>query len=229
MAEVRIDAASGKTIPCMAVRDSDGAIWDDTAADFAAANTFTDAELKTAVDHADMRFASVANESSTHIGYDLTLPAGVAAVACTLYAYDGLFTAGDRYEWSVEYDPSIASILADTNELQSDDVPGLISTHDGKLDTAQADLDTITDTGVTVSNKTGFKLASDGLDSVSTTAPSGVASNFREMLVQTWRRFFRKATQTDSELKTYADNGTSVLTTQDLSDDNTTQTQGTSS
>ncbi len=69
------------------------------------------------------------------------------------------------------------------------------------------------------------KVASDGLDSVSTTAPTGVASDFREMVVQVWRRFFKKATMTSTQLKTYADNGTDVLTTQTLSDDGATQTQ----
>ena len=37
----------------------------------------------------------------------------------------------------------IDAILADTNELQGDDVPGLISTHDGKLDTVDGIVDTI--------------------------------------------------------------------------------------
>ncbi len=77
--------------------------------------------------------------------------------------------------------------------------------------------------------RTGYKLASDGLDSISTTAPAGVASNFREMVVQTWRRWFKKSTLTSTQLKTYADNGTSVLTTQTVSDDLTTQTQGNAS
>jgi len=44
--------------------------------------------------------------------------------------------------------------------------------------------------------------------------------------VQVWRRFFKKGTMTATELKTYADNGTDVLTTQTLSDDGTTQDQG---
>ncbi len=85
-----------------------------------------------------------------------------------------------------------------------------------------------TATSVTVSDKTGFKLASDGLDSVSTTAPSGVASNFREMLVQVWRRFFKKSTLSATQLKTYADDGTTLVTTQTVSDTGGTQTQGTS-
>jgi len=84
-------------------------------------------------------------------------------------------------------------------------------------------------TAGTVSDKTGYALAADGLDSISTAAPAGVASNFREMLVQLWRRFFRKSTMTATELKTYADNGTDVVTTQTVSEDGTTQTQGAAS
>ncbi len=70
---------------------------------------------------------------------------------------------------------------------------------------------------VNVSDKTGFKLASDGLNTIATTEPSGVASNFREMLVQTWRRFFKKCTQDTTTIKTYKDNGilntTQIITT----------------
>ena len=60
------------------------------------------------------------------------------------------------------------------------------------------------------------------------TAPSGVASNFREMLVQTWRRFFKKTVKNDntSTIKTYADNETTVTTTQTISDVSDVETQG---
>lgn len=74
--------------------------------------------------------------------------------------------------------------------------------------------------------KAGYKLASDGLDTIATTAPTGIASNFREMLVQVWRRFFKKATKTAAQIKTYDDAGTGVVTTQTVSDDGTTETQG---
>jgi hypothetical protein len=84
-------------------------------------------------------------------------------------------------------------------------------------------------TAATVSDKTGYSLAAAGLDAISTTAPAGVASNFREMLVQTWRRLFKRATMTGSELRCYADDGTTVVTTQALADDGTTQTQGAAS
>lgn len=82
---------------------------------------------------------------------------------------------------------------------------------------------------VTNNDKTGYSLAPTGLDSISTTAPSGVAGNFREMLVAVWRRFFKKATRSPTELKTYADNGSTVLTTQAISDDQAgNQAQGAS-
>lgn len=70
------------------------------------------------------------------------------------------------------------------------------------------------------------KLTSDGLDSVSVTAPTGLATTFREMMVAVWRLFFKKVTMTATQKKTYADNGSSILTTQTLSDDGTTQEQG---
>ena len=82
---------------------------------------------------------------------------------------------------------------------------------------------------VEVVTKTGFKLASDGLDSISTSEPSGKAGNFREMIVQIWRRLFGKTTLTSTELKTYKADGSTVATTQIVSETSTTQTQGESS
>lgn len=78
----------------------------------------------------------------------------------------------------------------------------------------------------TAASKTGYKLASDGLDTVSTAEPAGVAANFREMMVQVWRRLFKKKDLTSTELKCYKDDGSSVATTQSVSDDGTTETQG---
>lgn len=75
--------------------------------------------------------------------------------------------------------------------------------------------------------QTGKVLAATGLDGVTCTDPAGVASTFPEMLVQIWRRFFRKTTMTATQLKTYADNDSDVNTTQAVSDDDTTETQAT--
>ena len=108
-------------------------------------------------------------------------------------------------------DGIVDAILEDTGELQS---------NQGQWVTA---------TSVTVSDKTGFSLAPTGLDSISITAPSGVATNFREMVVQVWRRFFKRATATSTEIRTYADDGTTTITTQTVSDNGTTQDQGAAS
>lgn len=70
---------------------------------------------------------------------------------------------------------------------------------------------------VTVSDKTGFSLASTGLDAVATTEPIGPATTFPGRINQLWSRFFRKHQSTSSELKVYQANGTSVATTQTVS------------
>lgn len=80
-----------------------------------------------------------------------------------------------------------------------------------------------------IADKAGFKLASDGLDAVAVTAPTGVATTFPGMMVQLWRRFFKKVVVSTTEIKTYANDGTTVITTQTRAETSTTQTQGTSS
>lgn len=72
-------------------------------------------------------------------------------------------------------------------------------------------------------------LVATGLDEIDITSPSGVATTFREMVVQLWRRFFKKTTLDGATITTYADDGTTVVTEQIVSDDGSTQTQGTAS
>lgn len=130
-------------------------------------------------------------------------------------------------------DTEVAAIKAKTDNLPSD--PADQSAVEAAIAVVQSHGDSTwaTATSVTVSDKTGFKLASDGLDSVATTAPTGPAANFREMVVQVWRRFFKRSTRTYSggtqQIVTYADNGTTPVTTQTISDDGTTETQGVAS
>jgi hypothetical protein len=73
-------------------------------------------------------------------------------------------------------------------------------------------------------------LAAGAITEATITVPtvSGVASGVLGMLVQLWRRAFKKSTLdvATGELKTYADDGTTVLTTQAATDDGTTQTLG---
>ena len=73
---------------------------------------------------------------------------------------------------------------------------------------------------------TSVALAAAGFDSIPTTEPSGVASDFREMVVQTWQRPFFKSTLTATQLKTYKADSSTPATTQAVENDGTTQTVG---
>jgi hypothetical protein len=107
-------------------------------------------------------------------------------------------------------------------------VPANTAVTIGVLSPNAADVDVDVTAQLALQDRT-VQLAAAGLDLIPTTAPAGPAANFREMLVQTWRRFFAKATMTGGQLKTYADDGATVVTTQVLNDDQTTQTQGAAS
>lgn len=89
---------------------------------------------------------------------------------------------------------------------------------------------TLTSFGFTVNvgtnlDKTGYTLASNGLDAINTAAPAGNPVNFREMLVMVYRRFFKKAVLDGNQIRTFADDGTTVLTTQAVSSSGTTEIQ----
>ncbi len=69
-------------------------------------------------------------------------------------------------------------------------------------------------------------LSSDGLDSISTTEPDGLASNFREMIVQTWRRWFGKTIMSKTQIQHYKSDESTVATTQAIEETSTQLTQG---
>lgn len=134
------------------------------------------------------------------------------------------------------------SELVDSQAAADDAMLAAIATVEGKVDTIDNLLDTevgtlitnvaaiLVDTGtdgvvVAAASKTGYALSAAGLDTIPMTAPAGPATTFREALVQTWRRFFKKSmlNTDDGEIITYADNGSTVLTTQVVSDDGTEQ------
>lgn len=76
-------------------------------------------------------------------------------------------------------------------------------------------------TVASVVTKTGYILDATGLDAVAVTDPGGVANTFPKMVVQLWRRFFKGSAKNAGagEIYTYADNGTTVRTTQSYTDD----------
>jgi hypothetical protein len=73
--------------------------------------------------------------------------------------------------------PRVVAIETDTNELQTDDIPGTLATIDGKIDTAQSDLDTITGAdGVTLATAQGNyapSKAGDEMDLIDDAITSG--------------------------------------------------------
>ncbi len=74
-------------------------------------------------------------------------------------------------------------------------------------------------------------LGSDGLDQISVAdpgAPSAMTS-LPKMMVAIWRSIFKKSTLTTTQLKNFADDGSTVNATATVSDDGTTQTKGAAS
>ena len=61
---------------------------------------------------------------------------------------------------------------------------------------------------------TSVALVATGLNAITATDPGGVATTFPQMLVQVWRRFFKRVTRSSTQIKTYADDATTVRTTQ---------------
>lgn len=76
--------------------------------------------------------------------------------------------------------------------------------------------------------KTGYALASDGLDAISTTTPSTPIATwtFGQRLAWMFRRFAGKAIKTSSTLTVYTDDGTTPISVQPISELGTTETQG---
>lgn len=77
-----------------------------------------------------------------------------------------------------------------------------------------------------LTDKAGFALSAAGLDAISVADFAGAANTLPKLIVRLWRRFFGPASKTSTQLRTFADDGTTVRTTQAVSDDGTTETQG---
>lgn len=108
--------------------------------------------------------------------------------------------------------------------VRAESVTGAVGSVTGAVGSVTGSVGSVT-AAVTIDapSKTGHTLAATGLDTIPVTEPAGVAGTFREMVVQTWRRFFKKSTLTSTQLKTYKDDD-SVATTQTAVDAAGTQT-----
>ncbi len=136
------------------------------------------------------------------------------------------------------HDPSTAAIAAavmgDVADTVGSDVVAIKVQTDKLLFDGAANVKSAPQTSVTVAannDKTGYSLGAAGLDAISVADPGAPASvtTLPRMIVALWRRFFKKSTLTATQLATYADDGTTVNSTQPVSDDGTTQTQGAAS
>lgn len=139
-------------------------------------------------------------------------------------AFPGTVTVGSP-------NAALKSTLALVHTIVSSGTHGnaaLKSLIDALAGVAAAILEDTGTTGVPVSDKTGFKLAADGLDSIDASQPAGVAANWAEMVVLLYRRFFKKVTHDTNtgEIKTFADDGTTPLTTQSATESGGVETQG---
>lgn len=170
-----------------------------------------------------------ASPAATGAAMTLTAAYDAAKTAATQTSVDDLPTNSELATALAGADDAVLTAIADVPTVAEFNARTLVAA--SYFDPAADTVANVTTVGAvtTVSDKTGYALASDGLDAIDTTAPSGVATNFREMVVQVWRRFFKKATMTSTALKTYADDGATEVTSQTLADDGTTQTQGAAS
>ena len=95
---------------------------------------------------------SVHSDYSTGSDYQVKVE-GITVDAGTLNPWIGSFSIQNRYSATAidAVKAETALIVADTNELQSDDVPGLIATLDAVVDTVKVDTAAIlVDTGTTI-------------------------------------------------------------------------------
>jgi hypothetical protein len=190
------------------------AVWDEAASGHTTAGTTGKALADVLVDTAEI---GTAGAGLTALPWNAAWDAEVQSeVADALAVYDP---------------PTNAEMEARTLAAANYATAAALATVDTVVDSILDDTGTA---GVVVAagSKTGYALAATGLDSIAVTAPTGVATTFPAMVVQLWRRFFKRAT-TDAgtaTLKTYADDGTTAITTQSISDDgNGNEVQGAAS
>jgi hypothetical protein len=166
-------------------------------------------------------------------GYSLTVAPPTAAAIATQVWQDATST-GDFTTAG-----SIGKLLADdidakissrgTSNYTGTDTAGT-TTLLSRIGSALA----ITGGAVTIgtnNDKTGYTLSAAGLDQIAVSDPGAPANvtTIPKMIVALWRRFFKKSTLTATQLKTFADDNATVNSTQTVSDDGTTQTQGAAS
>lgn len=192
----------------------DNATGDGVRIDSAALNTCTGVTIPAIKDKTDNLPSDPADQSAVEAA--ITAAASPLATSVELAAVQ---THGDStWATATGFSTLDAADVRTALGMAAADLDDQLTAIGGTVDSLSS--------GVTVSDKTGFSLASDGLDAIATTAPSGPATTFREMVVQTWRWFFKRATKTSESLVTYADDGTTPITTQAITASGTDEERG---
>jgi hypothetical protein len=169
-----------------------------------------------------------------------------------VFATDHGIGSYERNTEPVDVSTNVAAIKARTDNLPSDpadasDVAAAFSTVNstlatiaGYIDTEIAAIKAKTDnlppspaavgSAMTLADGaiTSAKIADGAITSAKFTvsAITGVASGILEKIDQIWRRFFKQVTKSSTQIKTYADDGTTVLTTQSATESGSDQTLG---
>lgn len=100
---------AGLTLNALLVRDSDhGDIW--TGSGFETLADLTDAEIEAAL----IAWTELTSGDSTHIGYELEIPATVDE-RVIIQVYEGVFAVGNRVFATAVYDPEIPTALTITS------------------------------------------------------------------------------------------------------------------
>lgn len=166
-------------------------------------------------------YATVANQTAIVEDTGTTLPAQIAALnnVSTAQVQTAAAAALTAYD-----PPTNAEMLAAHSTTD-----GLITTVDTVVDAIKLKTDLIPASPAAVGSLMG--LTDGAITDAKFTIPTltGPASGPVGFITQLWRRFFKKATKSATEIKTYADDGTTVITTQAISAVDDDETQGAAS
>jgi len=194
MAIIKLDdTTASRTYVAKITRDSDGYMWNGVS-EFVADSVLTDAQQATAVGLATTD--PVVSATGTHSHYIFTVPAGIT-VPCHIGLYLTSYAVGTKEAYEADYDPTGAAIKAKTDLIPAS--PAAVGS------------------AMVVSDKTGFSLASDGLDAITATEPTGKPTTFPGWIMWLIQRA-RSSSKSTTQILVKTEAGATV-TTQAITDD----------
>ncbi len=157
---------------------------------------------------------TVAPDSSTRLAY-----LNCAAVSIdTATAIGAIKTQTDKIGTTAADSSNVTGIKAQTDKI------GTTAADSSNVTGIKAKTDNLPAQPASTGDTQAAKLAANGLDSVSTVGPTGVAGNFRERMNQIWRRWFGKAVRSATQIQTFQDDNATLATTQNYTQTSTTET-----